>query len=133
MGKIKKILQTQIPSRDHGQASKGSKNIDTLQNAAITPSKMIREKEEVIDDFYKEENLLGKESKDFPQKPRPGQIKHQLKLSSDFDENSVARSGRASIKKSTMEKNHMHVNLEPMRAQIMSYLSLLKKMTINRP
>jgi hypothetical protein len=71
----------------------------------------------------------GEKSKDGARKSRSEQIKSHFRVSNNVVEDVVTRSVQATIKKSTTEKNHMLVNLKP----IMTYLSLLKKMTINRP
>ena len=71
----------------------------------------------------------GEKSKDGARKSRSEQIKSHFRVSNNAVEDVVTRSVQATIKKSTTEKKHMLVNLKP----IISYLSLLKKMTINRP
>ena len=122
-----------MQSRDHGQSGEGSKDFDALKNVAIVPLKPTSCTDIEINNFYKVEKLLREESDDIAHKPNPEQTKCNLKITDDIVEDVSTRSGPNNLKKSAMEKNHMHVNLEPVRAQIMSYLSLLKKMIINHP
>ena len=137
MEKIKRNLlkQIKIQSRGHGhsESAECSKDSEAPQNVATVSSKSRSEIDKETIDFYNEGKFLGEEIDDVARKPRSGQTKHHSKISADTNDDLVSKSGQASIKKSTMEKNHMRVNLEPIRAQFMSYLSLLKKMTINHP
>lgn len=133
MGKVKKILLKQIQSRGHGQNGECSKDSEAPQNVATVSLTSRNEIDKETIDLYNEGKFLGDEINDVARKPRSGQTKHHPKICVDTDDDLASRSGQASIKKSTMEKNQMRVNLEPIRAQFMSYLRLLKKMTINHP
>lgn len=118
---IESVLLVQTHIQSERQIAKGSTDLWAPNNVGINNSKLIMEAER--------NKKQGEKNKDGARKSRSEQIKSHFRLSNNVVEDVVTRSVQATIKKSTTEKNHMLVNLKP----IMSYLSLLKKMTINRP